>query len=579
MRIVLMDKINSKVFLILIGFFIIRCGVQVPDEAAYGNCDQNGDCTFLEFDEDVDGNIVVGPADDEFVDDTSDSETAPIGEGNVGSPIEGHEDPLGGEDNIDTSNPPSGGGLDLSPIGQAIADGIKSIGQAFKGAASFVSGESQKKMKEAKKQKERIENKIKEAQSLAEQLQEYQEQIAEQATILDQKGKDLSKQNNHDHGSTEEMINRAGHSHNKTIDDIRGQYPNIDSGVDPQDPQNQDDDNDNDDCLLKLKTCSDITPEDEKIIETREYINYARKRTRDYTGAQKKQADVLLDTAEVTTDFAEGSYARGSVQEGDAYTETALALADFAVGFVPGLGWAHDVYQAFMGKNAITGESVEGFDRTMAVMGALSGGIFSKFGNTLKGVDFLHDLSKSDNLIKDTDKFTDALDAARGYNKHGLDKDSIDGILKGAGDCLVYSIDVEPKSIFERMLGVVESTAFAANKRPCKEVIDDVVGSANKNAKDWEKSISHLPPGEKVAKVRPVAEIKAKINGWNKNTNLKKKNNRDIYTDKKGTHWGVDTQHGRWEKFNKKTGKHEGEFDFDGNFIENSIVSSRYIIL
>ncbi len=144
------------------------------------------------------------------------------------------------------------------------------------------------------------------------------------------------------------------------------------------------------------------------------------------------------------------------------------------------MSWVHEVYQAFTGINAITGESVEGFDRTMAVMGALSGGIFSKFGKTLKGVDFLRDLSKSDNLIKDTDKVTDALDAARDYNKHGLDKDSIDGILKGAGDCLVYSLGVQPKSIFERILGVVESTAFAAKKRPCKEVIDDVVDSANK---------------------------------------------------------------------------------------------------
>ena len=69
-------------------------------------------------------------------------------------------------------------------------------------------------------------------------------------------------------------------------------------------------------------------------------------------------------------------------------------------------------------------------------------------------------------------------------------------------------------------------------------------------------------------------------NGWSKNNRLKTRNGgRDIYTDKSGTHWGVDTQHGRWEKFNKRTGKHEGEFNFDGKFEPDSVVSGRKINL
>jgi filamentous hemagglutinin len=54
-----------------------------------------------------------------------------------------------------------------------------------------------------------------------------------------------------------------------------------------------------------------------------------------------------------------------------------------------------------------------------------------------------------------------------------------------------------------------------------------------------------------------------------KKRTLNKKNGRDVYTDSKGNHWSVDTQHGRFEKLDSK-GRHLGEYDVDLNPIDNS---------
>lgn len=93
----------------------------------------------------------------------------------------------------------------------------------------------------------------------------------------------------------------------------------------------------------------------------------------------------------------------------------------------------------------------------------------------------------------------------------------------------------------------------------------------DKSAQQFVDEIKKLPPGERVAAVKEVASAKAKKYGWGeKNKNLSKKNNRDIYTDKDGNHWSVDTQHGTFEKLNKR-GKHQGEYNVDLDFNEGSI--------
>ncbi|MFS7400183.1 T7SS effector LXG polymorphic toxin [Carnobacterium maltaromaticum] len=93
-------------------------------------------------------------------------------------------------------------------------------------------------------------------------------------------------------------------------------------------------------------------------------------------------------------------------------------------------------------------------------------------------------------------------------------------------------------------------------------------GNGDSIAPDFEKEISNLPANERVPAVNKKAREIAKKNGWKENKTLMKKNKgRTIYTDDKGNNYSVDTQHGRFEKLNKR-GKHQGEFDFDLNQTE-----------
>lgn len=82
-------------------------------------------------------------------------------------------------------------------------------------------------------------------------------------------------------------------------------------------------------------------------------------------------------------------------------------------------------------------------------------------------------------------------------------------------------------------------------------------------AKDFEKSLVHLPPRERVAAVTSKAKEIAGNAGLIKEPKLSRINKRDVYRDPNTNElYSVDTQHGRFEILNSK-GKHRGEVDFD----------------
>ena len=93
---------------------------------------------------------------------------------------------------------------------------------------------------------------------------------------------------------------------------------------------------------------------------------------------------------------------------------------------------------------------------------------------------------------------------------------------------------------------------------PCGEDKDKLPGGTT--VKDFEASLVKLPPGERVAKIKSMAEQVASSRSWTRAKNIERLNpKRTIYTD--GTNfYSLDTQHGRFEKLNKK-GKHMGEVD------------------
>ncbi|MBC1524293.1 hypothetical protein HB884_08760 [Listeria booriae] len=100
---------------------------------------------------------------------------------------------------------------------------------------------------------------------------------------------------------------------------------------------------------------------------------------------------------------------------------------------------------------------------------------------------------------------------------------------------------------------------------------DDVAkGATTIDVAEFGKYLYRMPPGERVAEVKRVAEETAKANGLVKaNSSISKKNpGRTIYQNGKGDrYYSVDTQHGTFE-MTDKNGRHLGELDI--NLLEKS---------
>jgi filamentous hemagglutinin len=83
------------------------------------------------------------------------------------------------------------------------------------------------------------------------------------------------------------------------------------------------------------------------------------------------------------------------------------------------------------------------------------------------------------------------------------------------------------------------------------------------SAADFEKGLVGLPAGERVAIVKSRGKELANAIGWKKDNRLTRMNDRDVYRGGDGFLYALDTQHGRLEQVNGKTGKHISEFYFD----------------
>lgn len=117
-----------------------------------------------------------------------------------------------------------------------------------------------------------------------------------------------------------------------------------------------------------------IYPEHAKVEAGRKYLAYARGKL-DPNAADYEVRKTLVDLGDAALDEAESSYRAGNVLEGNAWYEIAMAAADAALSLTPGVGWAKDVYEASTGKSLLTGKKLSDFERTMAAVGALTGGI------------------------------------------------------------------------------------------------------------------------------------------------------------------------------------------------------------
>jgi hypothetical protein len=315
-----------------------------------------------------------------------------------------------------------------------------------------------------------------------------------------------------------------------------------------------------------------IYPEHQKIENGRKYLDYARGKL-DPNAPDYGVRKTLVEFGDACLDEAESSYRSGNIAEGNGWYELGIAAADAALSLTPGVGWAKDVYEAWTGKSLLTGKQLTRFERSMAMVGAVTAGI-AKVGVLAKAAKitgFIGTAAKTSEEAEAIAKIgTDAVEIAESAAKAGIkDKAVIDEVAEAVKDGLpCVALNSSPHGIW----GLFVGTAYAGDCIPgsAEKLVKESLDNTKLTAEQFEYKLRNLPPGERVAEVKGTLTAKAKEHGWTKDRNVTKKNSRDVFSDKDGNYYAIDTQHGRYEKCNRR-GKHQGEYDIDLKFIENSV--------
>ncbi|WP_252177530.1 hypothetical protein [Endozoicomonas sp. 4G] len=93
-------------------------------------------------------------------------------------------------------------------------------------------------------------------------------------------------------------------------------------------------------------------------------------------------------------------------------------------------------------------------------------------------------------------------------------------------------------------------------------------------ASEFEASLFRMSSGERVAHIKVTLKVVAQNYGWVKDNKISKMNDRDVYKGNDGFLYSIDSQHGRFEKNDPKSGKHIDEVDIDLNPVEKKYDSS-----
>ena len=208
-----------------------------------------------------------------------------------------------------------------------------------------------------------------------------------------------------------------------------------------------------------------LTPGQEFVSVERSFSDYARKQA---GGDPIKNR--VLDVADDFLGKAEKEYDAGNKEEAETLKTLATTLVDIGLSITPGVSWGRDVYEALTGKDLVTGEELSTFDRTMAVLGAVTGGVGSKAGKVMNGVDKIR---KVIDKTKGAEKARDALDKA--------DKvlESASKLSDGAKDGVEWATKVGKSA--DDVTGIIDSTASvgaksAAKVRQARELVEGYLG-------------------------------------------------------------------------------------------------------
>lgn len=184
-----------------------------------------------------------------------------------------------------------------------------------------------------------------------------------------------------------------------------------------------------------------IYPEHHRVEQGRNYLTYAKQKVEAQSHSSNfKARESLVGFGNAALDAAEGSFRAGHIQEGGALVDMGIAAADLALSLTPGVGWAKDGYEAISGSSILDGHQLTSAERTIAMVGLLTGGIGSKLaimGKGAKVVDVLTQSAKNadeaESIARAGNRALETLDSAKKFEVPPTKLGEYVGRLREAG--------------------------------------------------------------------------------------------------------------------------------------------------
>lgn len=176
---------------------------------------------------------------------------------------------------------------------------------------------------------------------------------------------------------------------------------------------------------------SEFNQHQENIAQTRAHISNLREKkdqafrkienNSSRAGIQGKKvlalADSVLDQAESYLNIDKQNETKAAIM-----TAEQLLLLDLSTSVLPGISWGRDIFEAITGENLITGETLNNFERGIAIFSAVTLGVFKMPLNylpALKQLAFAYEFAKEvgngaivTTIFKQAEKFMNAVPRA-----------------------------------------------------------------------------------------------------------------------------------------------------------------------
>ena len=159
----------------------------------------------------------------------------------------------------------------------------------------------------------------------------------------------------------------------------------------------------------------------------------------------------------------------------DTYIKIAQSMLDISIGFVPGLNFARDVYEAVSGYSLTRGERLTSFERVGAIIGVISGGLGDEGISVLRALDHegqIEEFFSVTEEVEDLAKNTDSASVIGKYQTHAIERmEEAAGALKQPLSHIEDRVDIaldEGSRYFDRQKG---SLVFAESEWPSNDKI------------------------------------------------------------------------------------------------------------